>query len=156
MRAIQLAIFPEQEMDYAELQVVIKFQQKKKNPKARRIYEKKQKNGQCQKNEFRYNKARTGHPAYIVEVDGDKVRILGLTEKIVTHKQKNIKLDKNPNPKDKRDAFIRPHTEILEFTDKTFSKKLEGWKFANSDKKKVKDVIVKDNKKRQSRNGKSK
>ena len=104
--------------------------------------------------EFRYNKARTGHPSYIVKVSGDKVTILGLTEYEKTHKQKNIKLDKNPNPKDLNDSFIRPHTETITFTDKTFSKKLKDWQFAISDKSKVDKVIKKGEKKRQSRNGK--
>ncbi len=105
--------------------------------------------------QFRYNKARTGHPTYIVEVNGDTVTVLGLSEKEKTHKQKNIKLDKNPEPNNNNDSYIRPHTEVLQFTDKTFSKNLKGWAFGESDKPKVKSVIEKDNKKRHSRNGKS-
>lgn len=106
--------------------------------------------------EFRYNKARTGHPAYIVEVFGDTVTILGLSEKPKTHKQKNIKLDKNPEPNNNEDSYIKPKTEVLSFSDKTFSKKLRDWAFANSDKPKVDAVINKSNKKRQSHNGKPK
>lgn len=106
--------------------------------------------------EFRYNKARTGHPTYIVKVDGDVVTVLGLTKHEKTHKQKNILLDKNPEPNNDEKSYIRPHTEVLQFTDKTFSKKLKDWAFAESDKTKVNAVIEKDNKKRHSRNGKSK
>ena len=105
--------------------------------------------------QFRYNKARTGHPTYIVEVNGDTVTVLGLSEKEKTHKKKKIKLYKNPQPNNNNDSYIRPHTEVLQFTDKTFSKNLKGWAFGESDKPKVKSVIEKDNKKRHSRNGKS-
>ena len=105
--------------------------------------------------EFRYNKARTGHPSYIVSVNGNKVTIIGITERDRTHKQNNIKLDENPAPNKKdQKAYIRPVTETITFTDKTFSKKLENWAFAESDKPKVKNVIEKSAKKRQSRSGK--
>ena len=85
----------------------------------------------------------------------EKEKKTGLSEKEKTHKQKNIKLDKNPEPNNNNDSYIRPHTEVLQFTDKTFSKNLKGWAFGESDKPKVKSVIEKDNKKRHSRNGKS-
>lgn len=122
---------------------------------SKKTKEKKRNLDKVKAKQFRYNKARTGHPTYIVEVRGNIVRILGLSEKNVTHKQKNIKLDKNPEPNNTKDSYIRPHTEVLQFTDKTFSKKLNGWAFCESDKTKVKKVVEKDNKKRHSRNGKS-
>lgn len=111
-------------------------------------------------NEFRHNKARSGHPAYIVKVYAEtpkppetkpkrKAKFIGLTEKAETHGEKNIPLHKNPDPKNpKKPAHIRPSVDEVELTNKTFGKKLQGWKFDDRDKPTIRIVIEKDNKKR--------
>ena len=103
-------------------------------------------------NEFRYNKARGGHPSYTVRViktqQNRKAKFIGLTESDTTFGVKNIPLDKNPNParKDKK-AYARPNVDEVVLTKKTFSKKLNGWEFSVSDKAKIQVIIVNDSKK---------
>lgn len=110
-------------------------------------------------NEFRYNKARGGHPAYIVKViqssqplqtpPKKKARFIGLTESPETQGMSNVPLDVNPNP-DKRGkikAYARPNVDEVVLTEKTFSKKLNGWEFDLNDKEKIRVIIVNDSKK---------
>lgn len=108
--------------------------------------------------EFRHNKARGGHPAYIVKVfketilneknkeETKKAKFIGITEAKKTHGTKNVQLDKNPEPKNKKTAFVRPIVEEVNLTKKTFGKKLEGWEFAVSDKEKIRIIIDKNKK----------
>ena len=86
------------------------------------------------KDEFRQYK-KTKHPTYIYAKVGNEYKFIGLTHAEVTQGVKNIKLDKNPNPKDKRSAYFRPKAE----KDKVnkFKKKEKGWKFSKSDKQKI-------------------
>ncbi len=103
--------------------------------------------------EFRYNKARSGHPAYIVKIkrnkEGVRADFIGITKDAVTHEQDNIPLDQNPNPKLKgTPAYIRPNVDEVKVTKKTFGKSLKDWQFAKSDQAKVRLVIKKSNKKR--------
>lgn len=92
------------------------------------------------KDEFRKNKDN-GHPSYIYRKVGNRYEYIGVTHSEITHKSKNIKLDVNPNPKDKRDAYFRPKTDTAS-TDR-FKGKKEGWKLSDSDKKKAKEIIKK-------------
>ncbi len=110
-------------------------------------------------NEFRYNKARGGHPAYIVEViympkipPEKKARFIGLTESPKTQGIDNIILEVNPNPakrklKDEK-AYARPNIDEVVLTKKTFGKKLEDWEFDVIDKPKIEIIIANDSKKR--------
>ena len=114
-------------------------------------------NDKVKSKEFRRNNARTGHPAYIVSVSKDKpkkneerqkkAKFLGVTEAPKTHGVKNVKLDKNPNPNSTKQSYVRPKVEEVVLTEKTFGNKLTGWEFSTSDKKKVRIIIEKDNKK---------
>lgn len=105
----------------------------------------KKNNKKEKRDEFRKNKD-TGHPSYIYEKVGSKYVFIGLTHSPITHKTKNIKLDKNPNPQDNKDAYFRPKPK--EAPAKRFKKKESGWKLSQSDKKKA-DKIVNDSKKGQ-------
>lgn len=89
---------------------------------------------ETKKDEFRRNK-KTGHPAYIFAKVGNEYKFIGTTHSKITEGMENIKLDKNPNPKDKKTAYARPKTERGKTND--FKKKEEGWKLAKSDRAKV-------------------
>lgn len=115
---------------------------------------KKQVKNKVKAKEFRRNNARTGHPAFIVKVYKDskknkKVEFIGITEAPKTHGTKNIRLDVNPEPNNTTKAHLRPKTEHVDLKEKTFGPNLTDWKFADSDKPKVKTIIEKSNKKRQ-------
>lgn len=86
------------------------------------------------KNEFRKNKV-TRHPAYIYAKTGNIYEYIGLTHSPITDNVKNIRLEKNPNPKDKRVAYFRPKAESAK-TNK-FKKKEIGWSFSKKDKNKI-------------------
>ena len=93
---------------------------------------------------FRKNK-RIKHPTYVVGESDKDYEYLGLTHSETYDGVKNVRLDKNPNPEDSKEAYIRP---ILEKDHpKNFGRSLKGWKFSKSDKKKVDEIIDK-NKKR--------
>lgn len=93
------------------------------------------------RDEFRKNKI-SGHPAYIYQKVGNKYLYIGITHANITDKTKNIKLDKNPNPLDKKTAYIRPKSEQQK--ENKFSKKpFKNWKFTEKDKDKVNKVIKK-------------
>ena len=95
------------------------------------------------KNEFRRKNMKDGkgHPTYIFAQQGNDYIFLGITHANVTNGVKNIKLEKNPNPKDKRDSYIRLSVE--KHNKSSFGKKLDGWRFSNADKEKVKRIIKK-------------
>ena len=96
---------------------------------------------------FRRGKpANNGHPTYIYAQDGDKLRYVGLTHASVTQGVRNIKLDKNPNPQDSRDSYIRPSPDKAPKSQ--FGRKLKDWQLADSDKRKVKRVMQKDKNKK--------
>ena len=86
------------------------------------------------KNEFRKNKD-TRHPAYIYAKVGNDYKFIGLTHSPITNKVKNIKLERNPNPTDSRDAYFVPKASKARVN--RFKKKENGWSFSQSDKKKI-------------------
>ena len=90
------------------------------------------------KNEFRKKNSQDGrgHPTYIYARQGDDYLYLGLTHAEITKGVRNIRLDKNPNPKDSRTAYVRPKAE--KNNKASFGKKLQGWSFSDSDKEKIK------------------
>jgi hypothetical protein len=90
------------------------------------------------------SKSGGGYPAYIYVKNGDTYDFVGITHSDVTHGTKNIKLDKNPSPDDDRDSYIRPNTGSENRS--SFGKRLTGWRFADSDKGKVQEVIDKNKK----------
>ena len=87
---------------------------------------------------FRINHSResSGHPSYILRRTGDSYDSIGLTHSPVTDNKRNVRLRKNPNPKDNRTSYIRPFFRRDPI--KRFSKrKIHGWKFAKRDKRKI-------------------
>ena len=92
------------------------------------------------RNEFRRRrKGGEGHPAHIYRKVGNTYVFIGITHSDVTRGVKNIKLDKNPNPNDKKPAYIKPTPERASTSE--FHKKPEkGLSFASSDIPKVEEV----------------
>ena len=93
---------------------------------------------ELKRDEFRKNKV-SGHPAYIFKKVGRKYEYVGITHAEITDGTKNIKLEKNPNPKDQKDAYLRPKSEKQK--ENKFSKKpYQGWSFKKKDKFKVEKI----------------
>lgn len=89
---------------------------------------------EIKKDEFRRNK-KTQHPAYIYAKVGNEYKYIGITHSQITDGMTNIKLDKNPNPFDKKTAFARPKAEKSKTND--FKAKEKDWKLSKSDKRKI-------------------
>lgn len=94
---------------------------------------------------FRKNK-RINHPTYVIDKDGNIYQYIGITHSSKTNDIDNIPLKKNPNPNDKRSAYIRPFIENDNY--KNFGRGYNDWKFSEKDKKTVQKVIDKSNKKK--------
>lgn len=92
-----------------------------------------------ERNEFRKNKV-SGHPAYIYAKIGNKFIYLGITHSAIDSKtgELNIKLDKNPNPFDSRNSYIKSKSEMLK--ENKFAKPYKNWKFSDSDIQKIEDI----------------
>lgn len=106
------------------------------------------------KNEFRKNKGAGNHPAYIYAQVGHDFRFIGVTHSDTTGGVKNIKLEKNPNPQDKRSAFIRPRPEQAKVH--KFKTKEQGWAFSKNDIAKVdavKNLPIKNDRRNGRNNG---
>lgn len=88
---------------------------------------------------YSHGKANSGHPTYVFAKQGDEFWFVGITHSNITDNMSNIPLDVNPNPSDKRPAFIRPRVGRDHY--KSFGRNQKTWKFADSDKGKVKKVI---------------
>lgn len=89
------------------------------------------------KNEFRKKNTKDGrgHPTYIYREEQDQYEYLSLTHAESTKGKKNVPLGKNPNPKDKRRAYVRPESGKAHKT--SFGSKLKGWFFSEEDKKTI-------------------
>ncbi len=85
------------------------------------------------------NERFTGHPQYVYDEEGRQYKVIGITESPSTNGVLNIELDKNPEPKNPNKAYIRPKPDKVDKGVK--NKRLNGWKFAGSDKPKVQAVI---------------
>ena len=93
------------------------------------------------KKHFRVNRSKEAstNPAYVIRKRGKNYDYIGLTHSSVTDSKRNIRLSKNPNPKDNRPSYIRPFFRSGPI--RKFSKKrIRGWKFAKRDKNKIKRV----------------
>lgn len=94
--------------------------------------------------EFRTHR-KNGHPAYVFLKNGLKIEFYNLTHSEITHKVKNIPLKTNPNPKDNRPAYFRPHTQIEPERNLKKHKKYDNWQLSNEDKEKyIKNKKVSD------------
>lgn len=88
------------------------------------------------RDEFRTNNAKKEkHPAYIFAQIGDDYRFVGITHADITDGIKNIPLEKNPNPKDSRKAYMRPFSGRQNRG--SFGSKKKGWRMSEKDKKKI-------------------
>ena len=85
---------------------------------------------------------KRSHPTYVYARVGENFKYLGITHAKITDGIKNIPLEKNPNPKDKRSAYVRPHTQQANRS--KFGKGLNSWKFSDKDKAKIKTLIDND------------
>ena len=91
------------------------------------------------RSEFRYNKKRK-HYAYLFKDIGTYRRNLILTSKATRfehHKaKKNVKLQKHPNPKTNKVAYVIPiiYADNID----SFDIKILEWKFDKNDKRKIK------------------
>lgn len=103
---------------------------------------KKRKKKEEQLDEFRKlnDKEGKGHPRYIFKKRGKTYKAVGITHGEHTDGKKNVPLTANPNPTDKKPAYVRTVIEIKS-KDK-YGNKLKGWKFNVEDKKLV-DALIK-------------
>lgn len=92
---------------------------------------------EVKRDEFRRNK-KTQHPAYIYAKVGNEYKFIGITHSEITEGIANIKLDKNPNPKDKKTAYARNKIEKGKTND--FKAKEKDWRLSKSDKKKIEKI----------------
>lgn len=97
---------------------------------------------EIKKNEFRKNNSKktAGHPTYIYAQIGNEFKFIGITHSDITDSVKNIELQKNPEPKNKSKAYVRPNPEKAHKA--SFGTKLKGWCFSQEDKKTI-EVIKK-------------
>lgn len=107
------------------------------------------------RNEFRRTNLKDGrnHPTYIFAREGNKLRYIGITHSKITKDVENIRLDKNPDPKDNEPAYLRPIVQKAHRA--SFGAKLKGWFFSDSDLEKV-EQIKKGNKKDTKKDSKKK
>ncbi len=92
------------------------------------------------KNEFRQHKV-SGHPTYIYRKVGDSFEYIGITHAKVTNKTNNIELCKNPDPHDKKKAYMRPKPSKDRIH--KFKEPLKGWKLNSEDREKAKRIANK-------------
>lgn len=106
------------------------------------------KNGNRFQSHFRkfHDKKTTAHPQYVYGEDGKKYKILGITESPNTKGVFNVLLDKNPDPNSNKPAYVRPKPDTI--NKGVRNEKLKGWRFADSDKPKVKKILENDKKKK--------
>ncbi len=79
---------------------------------------------------------KSGHPNWIYEKHGNFYKHIGITHD--SDDGKNIPLEKNPEPGNDSQAYIKPNPE--ESRKENFKETYSGWKFADEDKQKVKKV----------------
>jgi hypothetical protein len=99
-------------------------------------------NGHYQRHFRRFHSIKTtGHPTYVYGEKGKDYEIVQITHSEKTKGKDNIPLDNNPEPKSTKKAYLRPNSTTIRKGVK--NEKLKGWKFSDSDKKKVQAVIDK-------------
>lgn len=95
------------------------------------------------KDEFRKLNTREekGHLHYVCGRTGNKLQSVGVTHGKRTKGVNNVPLKKNPDPKDKKPAYIRP--KITQKKAKDYGRKLDGLGLSAADKKTVWELIEK-------------
>lgn len=94
-----------------------------------------------------HGKETSGYPSYVFDKDGNVYKVIGITKGSSTNGVQNILLDKNPEPNNQEKAYLRP--KPIKVPTGTKNEKLKGWKFTDSDKVKVQEII--DNAKKKKR-----
>ncbi len=92
-----------------------------------------------------HSKEFTGHPQYVYDEHGNEYKVVGITSSPKTNGVDNILLSCNPKPNNKDEAYIRPTPNTI--NKGVRNEKLKGWKFADIDKPKVRQVISNEKKK---------
>lgn len=87
-------------------------------------------------------KAGTGHPTYIYAKVGDTYHYIGITHAPVTQGVKNIPLEENPDPHDRRASYVKPKPG--KDNRANFGKRLNGWRFGKADQEKVDGIAGKE------------
>lgn len=85
------------------------------------------------------NAKLTGHPQYVYDENGKQYKILGITSSPQTNGILNVKLEKNPEPNNSKQAYVRPVPDKV--NKGVRNDKLKGWKFTGKDKEKVRIII---------------
>ena len=93
-----------------------------------------------------YNGRFTGHPQYVYDDDGRRYKVLGITSSPKTNGVLNVRLERNPEPNNSKPAYVRTKTESE--NKGAFGERLKGWTFSEKDKKKVREIIYKNNNKK--------
>ncbi len=88
----------------------------------------------------------TGHPQYVYDDIGKEYKVLGITSSPKTNGVANIKLERNPEPKNTKTAYVRVNPDKVEKGVR--NEQLKGWKFSDNDKKKVRNIIESHEKKK--------
>lgn len=100
---------------------------------------------ETKRDEFRKNKV-SGHPAYIYAKVGNDYKFIGITHSKITDGMQNIKLDKNPNPKDKKSAYALPKSDKAKTNN--FKATEKGWRLGKSDRAKMDKIKTQSSQKR--------
>lgn len=77
-------------------------------------------------------KEAKGHLQYVFGKTGSQLESLGITHGKRTKGVNNVPLKKNPNPQDKRQAYVRP--KITQEQEKRYGKRLDGLGLSSEDK----------------------
>ena len=81
----------------------------------------------------------TGHPQYVYDEQGREYKVLGITSSPVTNGVLNVKLERNPEPNNSKTTYVRSKPDKV--SKGVRNEKLNGWKFSENDKKKVRTII---------------
>lgn len=96
---------------------------------------------QYRKNKKRKSSNNEGHPSLVVGKEGTKFANVGITHSPKRGHHSNIELSRNPNPRDKKKAYLRDDVGL---DDERFLKEiLKGYQLADEDIPKVLKVIEK-------------
>lgn len=102
------------------------------------------KNHTEKRDEFRKHKNEP-HPKYVFERKGENYNYLSMTHKPPKETAKDyVPLNHSANPKDKGKAYINTKSESDNMGN--FGARKKGWKFTDSDRKIVKDIVKKNKK----------
>ena len=77
------------------------------------------------------NKKKAKHPFVIVGYDKTKFKAMGLTHSKRSGHRNNLKLNKNPNHKEDKDAYLK--RQIINDFKFNFSKAFKNYELSNSD-----------------------